>query len=174
MSQKALFLDRDGVINVEKNYLYKIDEVEFIEDIFELCRFYQAEGFKIIVVTNQSGIARGIYTMEDFELLMAWMQKRFKAEGIDLSAVYCCPHHPDITGVCSCRKPEPGMIMDAIEAYDIDPRASFLIGDSERDIKAAWAAGLKAAYLLSTESKKSSATAIISGLNELIKEPFRG
>ena len=107
---KALFLDRDGVINVEKDYLYKIEDFEFINGIFELCRYYQAQNYLIIVVTNQSGIDRGYYTEDDLELLTGWMKNKFKKHGIDIAKVYYCPHHPDISGDCQCRKPKPGML----------------------------------------------------------------
>ena len=103
--RKALFLDRDGVINREKNYLYKIEDFEFIDGIFELCRFYENLGFLIFVVTNQSGIARGYYSEDDFKRLTSYMVERFSQEGITISKVYHCPHHPDISGKCECRNP---------------------------------------------------------------------
>ncbi len=169
--RKALFLDRDGVINIEKEYLYNIEAVEFVEGIFKLCRFYQERSFDIVIVTNQSGIARGMYTMEAFNRLMEWMKGRFLEEGIEIKAIYCCPHHPDFTGACACRKPEPGMLLQAAREYDIDLKHSFLIGDSERDIEAAFRAGLPYAYLLSSKPCHSKATRCIKSLNELIKEP---
>ena len=144
---KALFLDRDGVINVEKNYLHTIEAFEFIEGIFALCRFFQAKGYQIIVVTNQSGIARGYYTEEDFNGLTAWMIDAFNHEDVKITAVYHCPHHPDISGECACRKPEPGMLLEAAKAYDIDLKSSLMIGDKERDIEAALRAGVKETYL---------------------------
>jgi len=168
LSQAALFLDRDGVINVEKNYLHKIEDFEFIEGIFELCKKYEALGYAIVIVTNQSGIARGYYSEEDFEILTSWMLKRFKSEGIMIRAVYHCPHHPDISGTCSCRKPEPGMILDAAQKYDLDLKSSLLVGDSERDITAAHRAGISETYLFSEEATKSEATKIIRSLKELV------
>ena len=164
----ALFLDRDGVINVEKNYLHKIEDFEFIDGIFELCSKYQRLGYKIIVVTNQSGIARDYYSEEDFERLTAWMVQAFKAKGIVIDGVYHCPHHPDISGTCSCRKPEPGMLLDAAREHAIDLAASLLVGDSERDIIAAHRVGVKESYLYSKEATRSEATRIIRSLRELL------
>ena len=167
-SKRALFLDRDGVINIEKNYLHKIDDFEFIDGIFELCQKYQELGYLIVVVTNQSGIARGYYSEADFAVLTAWMIDAFKERGIDITAVYHCPHHPDISGSCTCRKPEPGMFLEAAEKYEIDLGHSILVGDSERDITAAHRVGLKETYLLSEEAQKSEATKIIRSLSELV------
>ena len=169
MSQKALFLDRDGVINIEKNYIYKIKDFEFIEGIFELCLYFQKLGFIIIVVTNQSGIARGMYSQEDFLTLTSWMKDKFKEQGIKISEVYFCPHHPDISGECSCRKPLPGMLIEAEETFNLDLENSLLVGDSERDIQAAKAAGIKKTYLYSQNLPDSSATKVVSSLNEIIK-----
>jgi len=168
VSRPALFLDRDGVINVEKHYLHKIADFEFIEGIFELCKHYQERGYLIIVVTNQSGIARGYYSERDFEVLTEWMIDVFRQKGINITALYHCPHHPDISGVCSCRKPEPGMLLEAAETYDIDLEHSLLVGDSERDIIAAHRAGIRECYLLSDSAAKSEATKIIRSLKELL------
>ena len=164
----ALFLDRDGVINIEKNYLHKVEAFEFIDGIFELCKKYQDLGYLIVVVTNQSGIARGYYSEEDFALLTRWMVDVFDREDIHITAVYHCPHHPDISGTCACRKPEPGMLLEAAKAYNIDLEHSLLVGDSERDILAAHRAGVKETYLFSTDAQKSEATKIIKSLSELI------
>ena len=168
MSRPALFLDRDGVVNIEKNYLHKIEDFEFIADIFALCKKYQTLGYLIVVVTNQSGIARGYYSEEDFSLLTRWMVDVFDRENIHISEVYHCPHHPDISGACSCRKPEPGMLLAAAEKYNIDLKNSLLVGDSERDITAAHRAGLKETYLFSPDAKSSEATKIIRALKELV------
>jgi len=168
VSRPALFLDRDGVVNIEKNYLHKIEDFEFIDDIFALCKKYQDLGYQIIVVTNQSGIARGYYSEEDFERLTRWMVDVFDREDIHIRAVYHCPHHPDISGACRCRKPEPGMLLEAAEKYNIDLKNSLLVGDSERDITAAHRAGLKETYLFSPDAKNTKATKIIRALKELV------
>jgi len=166
---KALFLDRDGVVNIELNYLYKVDDFKFIDGIFELCRHYQDLGYIIIVVTNQSGIARGYYNEEDFKKLSAWMLEEFVKEGIEIKKVYHCPHHPDISGECDCRKPKPGMILQAKKEFDIDLKSSILIGDKERDIEAALEAGIYENYLFDEEGshKKSKASKIVSRLEDI-------
>ncbi|QIA07225.1 D-glycero-alpha-D-manno-heptose-1,7-bisphosphate 7-phosphatase [Draconibacterium halophilum] len=139
---KALFLDRDGTINVEKNYVFRIEDFEFIPGIFELLKKYYDKGFMLFIVTNQSGIARKYYTGEDFIRLNNWMVQQFKYQGIEITKVYHCPHHPEITGNCNCRKPEPGMILQAIREFNIDPVNSVLIGDKKRDILAGEKAGI--------------------------------
>ena len=170
MSKKALFLDRDGVINIEKDYLYKIEDFEFIDGIFDLCRFFQERDYEIFVVTNQSGIDRGYYDEDDFQVLSQWMVEAFKKETITITHVYHCPHHPDISGPCECSKPKPGMLYDAIKTYDIDVEGSLLVGDKERDIKAGQAAGLSYTYLFTHESSSSSATKIVDSLLDIIKD----
>lgn len=167
--KKALFLDRDGVINVELNYLYKIEDFKFIEGIFELCKHYQRLGYLIIVVTNQSGIARGYYSESDFEKLISWMIEEFAKEDVTITKVYHCPHHPEISGECSCRKPKPGMILQAQKEFDLDLKNSILVGDKERDIEAAIHAGIKENYLFDEAKlhKKSKATQIVSKLEDI-------
>ncbi len=168
---KALFLDRDGVINIEKDYLYKQSEFEFIDGIFELCKYYQKSGFLIIIVTNQSGIARKYYSEEDFSKLTKWMIAEFKKHNIKISKVYHCPHHPAISGQCSCRKPRPGMILNAAKEFNIDLDKSILVGDKERDIEAALNAGIRETYLFSPDNsvKKSKATKIVKKFDEIWK-----
>ena len=167
--KKALFLDRDGVINVELHYLYKIEKFKFIEGIFELCRYYQTQGYLIFVVTNQSGIARGYYNESDFNILTSWMTQEFQKEAVNITKVYYCPHHPDISGECSCRKPKNGMILKAKNEYDLDLRNSVLIGDKESDIEAAKSAGILSTYLFDEKKRveKSKATKIVSKLEEI-------
>lgn len=140
--KKALFLDRDGTINVDKGYVFNPDDFEFQPGIFELVRAYADNDFLIFVITNQSGIARGLYTEEDYYKLTDWMVRRFADENIRIEKVYHCPHLPEITGPCSCRKPNPGMIVEAVNKYGIDREASVLIGDSERDLLAGKNAGI--------------------------------
>lgn len=169
---KALFLDRDGVINVEKDYLYKIEDFEFIEGIFELCRYFVDKNYKIIIVTNQSGIARGYYTEEDFQILTSWMIQEFNKRNIIIKHVYYCPHHPKITGKCRCRKPEPGMLLDAAKDFGIDLENSIIIGDKERDIEAGVNAGLQETYLFdeSNSVNASQATKIVTRLDTIWKD----
>lgn len=166
---RALFLDRDGVINEEINYLSKVEDFVFIDGIFELCKKYQDKGYLIFVVTNQSGIARGFYNENDFSLLTSWMLKEFLYQGITINKVYFCPHHPEISGECSCRKPKAGMILEAKKEFDIDLENSILVGDKERDIEAALTSGIKESYLFDEKGiyKKSKATKIVSSLKEI-------
>lgn len=165
----ALFLDRDGVVNIEKNYLHKKEDFEFIEGIFDLCRYYQDRGYLIVIVTNQSGIARGYYSEMEFADLTFWMVEAFAKEGIEIAQVYHCPHHPDISGECECRKPHPGMLLKAAKELHIDLENSVMVGDSERDIEAAQSAGLKESYLFSNEKLQTKATENIHSLKTLLK-----
>ena len=100
MSYKALFLDRDGVINKEKDYLYKIEDFEFIDGVFETCQYFQSKGHIIIIITNQAGIARGKYSEKDYEILTEWMKNEFIKKDIKITQVYHCPHHPNYSGEC--------------------------------------------------------------------------
>lgn len=172
LNSKALFLDRDGVINVEKDYLHKVEDFEFIDGIFNLCKFYQNQGFIIIVITNQSGISRGFYNETDFEYLTSWMVEEFSKNGVEIKKVYHCPHHPDFSGECSCRKPLPGMLFQAQKEYDIDLKNSVLVGDKERDIEAGLNAGLSETYLFNeaNDIKHSKATKIVSKLDNIWKK----
>jgi len=169
---KALFLDRDGVINVEKEYLYKIEDFEFIDGIFDLCKYYQKLAFIIIVVTNQSGIARKYYSEEDFKILTTFMIDEFLSQGIKITHVYHCPHHESISGKCECRKPHPGMLLEAKSDYDIDLEHSIIIGDKERDVEAGLNAGLSETYLFdeSLSVKSSKASQIVDKLEQIWKK----
>lgn len=150
---RALFLDRDGVINHEVGYLHRAADVRWIEGIFPLCRAAIALGYKLVVVTNQSGIARGLYTQSDFDALTDWMRAEFLARAAPLAAVYCCPFHPE-HGVGAYkrehedRKPGPGMLLRAARDLHLDLSQSILVGDRCSDIAAANAAGLQQAFLL--------------------------
>ncbi len=150
--QKALFLDRDGVINFDKGYVYKIDDFEFIHGIFKVCRHYMSLGFVIVVVTNQAGIARKYYTELDFHKLDLWMVSQFQKHNVDILQTYFCPHHPNFTGMCKCRKPEPGMILTAAKELNIDLSRSVLIGDKNSDIEAGIRAGIAKNLLVRSNS----------------------
>jgi len=138
---KAIFLDRDGVINIEKNYLYKIEDFEFVNGTFESLKKMQALGYKHFVITNQSGVGRGYYTLEDFNKLTSWMLDEFDKSSIDISQVELCPHSPNEG--CSCRKPLTGMIDNILKKHDIDLDNSWLIGDKSSDILCAQNAKIK-------------------------------
>lgn len=168
MSLRALFLDRDGVVNVEKNYLHKIEDFELMDGIIEVCRKYQDQGYLIIIVTNQSGISRGYYTEDDFAHLSRWMVEHFQTLGVTLTRIYHCPHHESIDGICECRKPEPGMFLSAKREYKLDMEHSLMIGDNERDIEASLKAGVGINILLSSEATASQANRIIHSLRELL------
>lgn len=139
-----------------------------MEGIVEVCHTYQEQGYIIIIVTNQSGISRGYYTEEDFAKLSQWMITYFRELGITITHIYHCPHHESIDGECECRKPEPGMFLEAQGEYGIDMAASVMIGDNERDIEAALRAGVQTNILLSQVAKTSNANRIISSLKELL------
>lgn len=145
---KALFLDRDGVINVEKNYVYKIEDFEFVDGIFELCALASSLGLRIFVITNQAGIGRGYYTPDDFTKLTDWMLEQFLRHEIEIAHVYHCPFHPS-AGIgyyrreSFDRKPNPGMILKAREEFDLELSESVLIGDKDSDIEAGKSARIK-------------------------------
>ena len=141
--RKALFLDRDGTVNIEREYVYKIEDFEFQPGIFELIRAFRKEGYLIFIITNQSGIARGLYSENEYLQLTDWMTKEFEKRDIRIEKVYHCPHHPDFTGDCDCRKPKPDLILQAIKAYNIDRAESVLIGDTDRDLEAGRRAGIR-------------------------------
>lgn len=138
MKEKAVFLDRDGTINVEKHYLHKIEDFEFLPGAIKGLQLLQDTGYLLIVVTNQSGIGRGYYTEEAFHTLNAWMLQTLEENGIHITKVYYCPHLPDATvesyrKECNCRKPALGMYQQAIEEFDINVSKSWAIGDKIRD-----------------------------------------
>ena len=143
----ALFLDRDGVINLDHGYVHTPEAVEFIGGIFQLNRVARAAGYLVIVVTNQAGIGRGYYTEEQFVKLMTWMDQEFRKRGGGIDAVYFCPNHPE-HGIGSYkkaspfRKPAPGMLLKAADDYGVDLGRSVLVGDSLSDIEAGEAAGV--------------------------------
>ncbi len=147
--KRAIFLDRDGVINVDRGYVSTIEAFEFVPHLFETLRHFQALGYLLIIVTNQSGIGRGYYTLEDFKKLSAWMLERLEEEGIEIDALYHCPHDPD--SGCGCRKPAPGMILEAIDTFGIDPQRSWMIGDKQSDIGAAKNAGIERTILIAPD-----------------------
>ncbi|MEZ0324683.1 MAG: D-glycero-alpha-D-manno-heptose-1,7-bisphosphate 7-phosphatase [Fimbriimonas sp.] len=141
MSRKAAFFDRDGVLNVDHGYVFKPEQWEWQEGAKEAIRWCNENRYLVVVITNQSGIGRGYYTEKDLEKLHGFIQEDLKNAGARIDAIYHCPHLPEDN--CSCRKPLPGMILQAIRDLDLDPARSFLIGDNPTDIEAAQAAGIK-------------------------------
>lgn len=135
---KAIFLDRDGTINIDKAYLSKIEDFEYIPGVIEGLKLLQDAGYLLIIITNQSGIARGYYSEEEFIKLNNWMIMDLNNKGINISRVYYCPHHPEgqvekYRVNCECRKPKLGMYETAIKEFDIDVSLSYTIGDKVRD-----------------------------------------
>jgi D-glycero-D-manno-heptose 1,7-bisphosphate phosphatase len=177
--RSALFLDRDGVINVDRDYVCRQQDFEFIAGIFELCRYAKQLGYLIFVVTNQAGIGRGYYTEQDFLALTDWMCGTLQANGAVVDKVYYCPSHPE-HGVGGFkvespdRKPGPGLILRAAKEFDVDLGRSLLVGDKETDIQAGIAAGVGCNLLYFTSTPRSpvatAATAIVSSLVQV--EPF--
>jgi len=144
---RALFMDRDGTINIDNGYTYKSEDLKFIDGIPELIKRYNAEGYKIIVITNQAGIAKGYYTINDMHKFHDYMDRQLEKYGAYIDAYYYCPHHPDINGECNCRKPNTGMIDDAIEDFNIDITKSVLFGDKLTDLEAGEKCELKSFYI---------------------------
>jgi D-glycero-D-manno-heptose 1,7-bisphosphate phosphatase len=141
---KAIFFDRDGVINDETGHYYVVHPKDFVlnRGVIELLQWLKSEGFLLIIITNQGGISRGIYTKQDAMLVHAKLIEELKAHGISLDEIYYCPHHPDHER-CICRKPDTVQIEKAIARFSINPEESFFIGDRDTDIEAGKKAGLK-------------------------------
>ena len=173
MGTKALFLDRDGVINQDTGYVYKIKEVEFVPGIFELVKRFMHAGYKIIIVTNQSGIARKMFSKEDFYALMQYIKEQFIMHDAHIDGVYYCPHHPDFDQECSCRKPKPGMLLQAQKEHDICMKNSVMIGDSMRDMHAAQAAHVGTCILLHDKHAVYDEDIIaVKHLDEVVVPPY--
>jgi len=168
---KVIFLDRDGVVNQEIGYLYKTSDFKFIDGIFQACKYFQSHDYKIIIITNQSGISRGYYSENDFKILTEWMLKQFLIKDINILDVLHCPHGPESS--CSCRKPKPGMLLKAQSLYNIEMLYSWMIGDKEEDIKAANAAGINNTILVKSghtiDEQNSNAKYILKSIQECIQ-----
>ena len=152
----VLFLDRDGVINVDRGYVCSIEATVWVSGIFELCRAAQRLGFRLMVVTNQAGIARGYYSESQFLDYTRWMHEAFRQRGIVLSATIYCPHHPtegidELRQACSCRKPEPGMLLEAQRRFLVNMQESAMVGDKKSDMDAGIAAGIGRLFYIGSE-----------------------
>ena len=156
MTKKAIFLDRDGVINKEVKYLSKIKDFEFIEGVFEACLYLERLGYKLIIVTNQSGIYRGYFSEDDYSNITEWMIKKFEEKNIKILDIFHCSHGPQSS--CKCRKPKPGMILDAKNKHNIIIEKSWMIGDKEADIQAANDAGIINTILVRSGHKINEST----------------
>jgi len=151
----AVFLDRDGVINEDTGYVSCVDDFHFIDGTIEALQILKKKGYALVVVTNQSGIARGLFSEDDFMNLTEWMDWSLADRDVDLDGIYFCPHHPTegqapYKQECNCRKPAPGMLLDAAEALQIDLSQSYMVGDKPGDLKAAQSAGVPHKILVKT------------------------
>ena len=171
MAIKTIFLDRDGVINEEVNYLFQIEKFKFIDGIFEACLYFQKLGYKIIIVSNQSGIARKFYNVNDYMRLTKWMLGQFDQNNIVVLDTFYCPHNFD--SQCNCRKPKPGMLISAKAKHNIKMEDSWMIGDKESDIQAANNAGITKTILVRSghevDELNSNAEYIINSIIEAQK-----
>lgn len=170
----ALFLDRDGVVNVDHAYVYRKKDFEFIDGIFDLCRHAKAFGYLIFIVTNQAGIGRGYYTEQDFAALTTWMCDTFSEEKVSIDKVYFCPTHPESTieqyrRHSDLRKPAPGMILLAAKEFDINLADSILVGDKVSDLEAGFAAGVGSniLYCPSGSGAASKSFHVVSDLRQV-------
>jgi len=183
----AIFLDRDGTINVDHGYVYEIDDFQFIDGVIEAMQELKAMGFALILVTNQSGIARGKFTEAQFMRLTEWMDWSLADRDVELDGIYFCPHHPDAgegeyRQDCDCRKPKPGMLLDAQKFLDIDMAASYIVGDKVEDMQAGKAAGVGTKVLVRTgkpidETAETQADWVLDSLAKLpqaIKQRIKG
>jgi len=168
---KVIFLDRDGVINQEVDYLHEIKYFKFIDGIFEACKHFQLLGYELIVVTNQSGIARGYYQEEDFHTITKWMLVQFNNHDVNILDVFFCPHGAKST--CKCRKPQPGMLLEARDKYGINMKDSWVIGDKETDIDAANSAGVDNTILVKSGHSVDDANTKAKFISESIKESIQ-
>lgn len=176
-SVPAVFLDRDGTINVDHGYVHEIDQFQFIDGVIDAMRELKNMGFALVLVTNQSGIARGKFTEDQFMQLTEWMDWSLADRGVDLDGIYFCPHHPEYGNeeyrlVCDCRKPEPGMLISAQRHLNINMAASYMVGDKAEDMQAAIAAGVGTKVLVRTgkpitEVGESLADDVINSLADL-------
>ncbi len=150
---KVMFLDRDGVINEDTGHLYKVSDWIFTDNCLDALKTIVRKGFQIVIITNQAGIAKGYYSVEDYEALTDWYVGVLKKHNISVLDVFYCPHHPQgevkqFAKECMCRKPNPGMIEQALEKYEIDLEDSVLIGDKVSDVEAGFKAGVNNLVLL--------------------------
>ena len=165
MNFPALFLDRDGVVNKDFGHVYKIEDIKFIDGIFELVKFANKKKYKVIIITNQSGIGRGFYSKKEFLILMDWVKKKFLENNSVIDKFYYCPHHPKYgkgryLKDCNFRKPKPGMILKAKKEMNIDLKNSVLVGDKITDISAGLSAGLNKIIYFSNKNTPKKAFSV--------------
>ncbi len=164
----AIFLDRDGTLNVDSGYVHKIEDWQWLEHAKEALKAFKLAGYVLIVVTNQSGIARGFYDEGAVLKLHDFVNGQLKTLDCEL-IFYYCPHHPDISGPCECRKPLPQMLFQAASDHNIDLAKSWMIGDMQRDIEAGKAAGCKTLLISTSNDAHENKLKTIANLNEAVK-----
>ena len=141
---KAIFLDRDGIINEEiGDYVKRFEDFKLLPHLAETLKKYQSQGFLIIVITNQGGLAKGLYNLTELNKMHQYFLTEMKKAGVGIAEIYFCPHHPDFNGNCLCRKPGSLLVEKAMARFDIDPKASYFIGDRPRDAEAGEKVGVK-------------------------------
>ena len=141
---KAIFLDRDGIINEEiGDYVKRFEDFKLLPHLAETLKNYQSQGFLIIVITNQGGLAKGLYTLTELNKMHQYFLTEMEKEGVTIAEIYFCPHHPDFNGNCLCRKPGSLLVEKAMARFNIDPKASYFIGDRPRDAEAGEKVGVK-------------------------------
>ena len=145
--RRAVFLDRDGTLNKDVGYVHRKEDWQWLPGVAEALKRLRAVGYVLVVVSNQSGIARGMYDREALRLLEEWVNEELAAKNAAIDAWYYCPHLPEITGPCECRKPEPGLLLQAARDLDLDLANSWMIGDRVRDVQAGLAAGCQSILL---------------------------
>lgn len=141
---KAIFLDRDGIINEEiGDYVKRFEDFKLLPHLAETLKNYQSQGFLIIVITNQGGLAKGLYTVTELNKMHQYFLNEMEKVGVTITEIYYCPHHPDFNGNCLCRKPGSLLVEKAMAMFNIDPKASYFIGDRPRDAEAGEKVGVK-------------------------------
>ncbi|MDU4092920.1 MAG: D-glycero-beta-D-manno-heptose 1,7-bisphosphate 7-phosphatase [Pantoea sp.] len=175
----AIFLDRDGTVNVDHGYVHEIDDFQFIDGVIEAMQELKKMGYALVLVTNQSGIARGMFSEDQFMQLTEWMDWSLADREVDLDGIYYCPHHPEAAvesyrQQCDCRKPQPGMLLSAMKELNIDMAASYMVGDKIDDVQAGKAAGVGTTVLVRsgkpvTADGENVADWVIDSLAELPK-----
>ncbi|HAS6238756.1 TPA: D-glycero-beta-D-manno-heptose 1,7-bisphosphate 7-phosphatase [Vibrio vulnificus] len=187
MAKPAVFLDRDGVINVDHGYVHDEHDFEYIEGVFEATKTLKDMGYLLVLVTNQSGIARGKFSEDRFLSLTQWMDWNFADNGVEFDGIYYCPHHAehgvgDYKQDCDCRKPKPGMFISARDFLKIDMARSVMVGDKAEDMMAAEAAGVATKILVRTgkpvtQQGEQLATVVLDSIRDVplyVKEQVKG
>lgn len=168
--RQILFLDRDGIINVDNHFVFRAEDLVFVEGIFQLCKYFRDRGFEIIIITNQSGVGRGLFSEQELNLVMTYILERFKAEGIEILDYFYCPHSP--SDLCKCRKPLPGLFTQAMRKFDVLGENCISIGDRDTDVLAAMRAGVQQNYLLLNSQfgeNHAPGSILVKSLSEIVE-----